>query len=118
MPSVARPKTRTLRNAACSFLFQRSPGGTTTADQRAFDKSLQMLKQEQEKDKQAWEQRSGVPVFSLVNVVDSRARSGGSNHCTSSDKIFCTAARDKEYVLGRDWNICSFAAQEVLQWNW
>jgi hypothetical protein len=72
----------------------------------------------QEKDKQVWEQRSGVPVFSSINSVYSRACSGASNRRTSSDKILCTAARDEEYVLGRDWNICSFAAQEGLQWNW
>jgi hypothetical protein len=77
-----------------------------------------MLMQMQEKDKQAWEQRSGVPVFSLINSVYSRAGSAASNQCTSSDKILYTAARDEDYVLGRDWNICSFAAQEGLQGHW
>lgn len=63
-------------------------------------------------------QGSGVPLFSLKNSVYSRGCSAGSNHCTSSDKILYTAARDEEYVLGQDWNICSFAAQEGLQGHW
>ena len=63
-------------------------------------------------------QRSGVPVFSLKNSVYSRGCSAGSNHCTSSDDSLYTAARDEEYVLGQDWNICSLAAQEGFQWHW
>jgi hypothetical protein len=63
-------------------------------------------------------QRSGVPVFSSKNSVYSRGCSAGSNHCTSSDNSLYTATRDEEYVIGRDWNICSFAAQECLQWHW
>lgn len=119
MPSVsARSETKTSRNAARRFLFNGRPGGTTTVNRRAMDKSLQMLMQMQEKDKQTWEQRSGAPVFSLINMVYSRGCSAGSDDCTRSDNSLYTAARDEEYILGRDWNIGSFAAQEGLQWHW
>jgi hypothetical protein len=56
VPPSARSETQTLRNAAHSFLFNGTPGGTTTANRRAFDKSLQMLMQMQEKPEQAREQ--------------------------------------------------------------
>lgn len=65
----------------------------------------------------ASEPKEPQPTFSLVNVVYSRGSGARGNHRTNGDHILYTAARDEDYVLRRDWNISSFAAQEVFQWH-
>lgn len=56
--------------------------------------------------------------ISLINMVYSRGCSAGSNHRSYSDNILHAAARDKDYVRVRDWNICSLALQDGLQLHW
>ena len=65
--------------------------------------------------------RTGIVIsiiFLLINMVYSGGRSGGSNHCAHSDNGLQMAARDKEYVVGREGHIRSFPTQDALQWYW
>ena len=56
--------------------------------------------------------------ISLINMVYSGGRGGGSDHCTHSDNGLQVAARDKDYVVGREGHIRSFSTQDGLQWYW